>query len=205
MDTGVERPDEGTEDDYGPMVTVSGPPGCGATTVADMLADHLDCQHVSGGDIVRELAAERDMSLTQFLALADENDEIDRLVDRRLQSIAKAWGDSGKPFVLQSRLAGWLAGPDADFRVWLDAPTEVRMARKADDTETESELRVREVAEVGRFKSYYGIDATDRRFYDLHINTARWGPEMTLDVLLAGIESYDSDLDEGPFSTEVIV
>jgi len=202
---GVERPDDGSDDDYGPMVTISGPPGCGATTIADMLAEHLDCQHVSGGDIVRELAAERDMSLTQFLALADEDDEIDRLVDRRLQSIARAWGDSGKPFILQSRLAGWLAGPEADFRVWLEAPTEVRMTRKADDAETESELRVREVAEVGRFKSYYGIDAADRRFYDLHINTARWDPETTLRILLAGIDNYDSDADEGPFDTEVIV
>lgn len=201
----VDRPDGATDDDYGPMVTVSGPPGCGATTVADLLADSLDCQHVSGGDIVRELAAERDMGLTQFLALADENDEIDRVVDRRLQSIARAWGDSGKPFVLQSRLAGWLAGPAADFRVWLDAPTEVRMVRKAEGEETDSELRVREVSEIGRFKSYYGIDADDRSFYDLHLNTARWSPETTVDVILSGIEGYDPETDEGPFDTEVIV
>jgi cytidylate kinase len=194
-----------TDDTYGPLVTVSGPPGCGATTIGEGLARRLECQHVSGGDIVRELAAERDMGLTQFLALADEDDEIDRQVDRRLQSIVRAWGESDKPFVLQSRLAGWLAGQAADFRVWLDAPTEVRMARKAGGDETQSELRVREVAEVGRYKSYYGIDVSDRSFYDIHLNTARWDVETTLDVIEAGIDGYDPAADEGAFDTDLIV
>lgn len=184
------------------FVTVSGLPGCGATTVCERLAAALDCGYVSGGDIFRELAAERDMSLTQFGAKAQESEAIDRAIDRRLQTIAERWGAANKAFVLESRLAGWLAGNRADVRIWLSAPEEVRVARTADRDEMEAEMRVREVAEAGRYESYYGVDVTDQSFYDLSVNTARWDPETVTEILLTAIERYDPDGDEGAFLTE---
>lgn len=184
------------------FVTVSGLPGCGATTVCEQIAAALDCGYVSGGDIFRELAAERDMSLTQFGAKAQESETIDRAIDRRLQTIAERWGAANKAFILESRLAGWLAGNRADLRIWLAAPEEIRVARTADRDEMEAEMRVREVAEAGRYESYYGIDVTDQSFYDLSINTARWDPETVTEILLTAIERYDPDGDEGAFLTE---
>jgi cytidylate kinase len=183
------------------FVTVSGPPGCGATTLCEGLSTALDCGYVSGGDIFRELAAERDMSLSQLIAKADESDDIDRALDRRLRTIAEKWGAANKPFVLESRLAGWLAGNRADLRIWLDAPEEVRVDRTRDRDEMEAEMRVREVSEAGRYESYYGIDVTDQSFYDLRLNTARWSPDALLDVVLTAIEDYDPELDEGAFET----
>ena len=184
------------------FITVSGPPGCGATTVCEGLSAALDCGYVSGGDIFRELADDRDMSLSQLIAKTDETDEIDRALDRRLRTIAEKWGASNKAFVLESRLAGWLAGNRADLRVWLDAPDEVRVDRTQDRAEMEAEMRVREVSEAGRYRSYYGIDINDRSFYDLAINTARWSPEATLEMILSAVEEYDPEVDEGAFPTD---
>lgn len=184
------------------FITVSGPPGCGATTVVERLARALDCGYVSGGEIFRELAEERDMTLTQLIARADADEEIDRALDRRLRTIAERWGASNKAFILESRLAGWLAGNRADLRIWLDAPPEVRVERTADREEMESEMRVREVSESGRYESYYGIDVTDHSFYDLSINTARWSPETVVDLVLTAIERYDPGADEGAFETK---
>ena len=186
------------------FITVSGPPGCGATTVCEGLSAALDCGYVSGGDIFRELADDRGMSLSQLIAKTDETDEIDRALDQRLRTIAEKWGASNKPFVLESRLAGWLAGNRADLRIWLDAPEEVRVERTADREEMEAEMRVREVSEAGRYRSYYGIDVDDRSFYDLAINTARWSPEATLEMILSAIEEYDPEVDEGAFHTDDI-
>ena len=183
------------------FITVSGPPGCGATTVSEGIARALDCGHVSGGDIFRELAEERDMSLSQLIAKTDETDEIDRALDRRLRTIAEQWGASNKAFVLESRLAGWLAGNRADLRIWLDAPEEVRVARTRDREEMEAEMRVREVSEAGRYESYYDIDITDHSFYDLAVNTARWSPATLLDMVLTAVEQYDPEADEGAFPT----
>ncbi|MFC6824519.1 (d)CMP kinase [Halopelagius fulvigenes] len=184
------------------FITVSGPPGCGATTLCEGLSTALDCGFVSGGDIFRTLAEERDMSLSQLIAKTDESDEIDRALDRRLRTIAEKWGAANKAFILESRLAGWLAGNRADLRIWLDAPEEVRVDRTRDREEMEAEMRVREVSEAGRYESYYGIDVTDQSFYDLRLNTARWSPEALLNIVLAAVEEYDPETDEGAFGTE---
>ena len=183
------------------FITVSGPPGCGATTLCEGLSAALDCGWVSGGEVFRDIANERDMSLSQLTARASESDELDRAIDRRLRTIAEKWGSTNKAFVLESRLAGWLAGNRADLRIWLDAPEEVRLERTEDREERGAEMQVREVIESQRYESYYGIDLSDRSIYDLVINTARWSPGGTLDIVLRAIEEYDSQVDEGAFPT----
>lgn len=179
------------------FITVSGPSGSGLTTLCEGLAEALDCGHVSGGEVFRELAEERDMSLTQFIAKASESDEIDREIDRRLATIAEKWGTANKAFVLESRLAGWLAGNRADLRIWLDAPEEVRVARTSGREEMGAEMRVRDVIDTKRFEDYYDVDLSDRSIYDLTINTARWSPERTLEIVLNAVRAYDPELDEG--------
>ncbi|MFC4437720.1 MULTISPECIES: (d)CMP kinase [Natrialbaceae] len=186
------------------FITVSGPPGCGATTLCKRLADAMGCPYVSGGDIFRELAEDRELNLNQLTAKAEASDEIDRALDQRLQSIAEKWGMANKPFILESRLAGWLAGERADLRIWLDAPEDVRLERIEDRIETEAEMRVREVSEAGRYHSYYEIDIDDREFYDLHINTARWSKQGVFELVRTALEEYDPDIDEGAFSTPTV-
>lgn len=188
--------------DSGLFVTVSGPPGCGATTICERLSTALDCGYVNGGELFRRIAEERDMSLRQLIAKAQETDEIDRALDRRLRRIAEEWGAANKPFVLESRLAGWIAGNRADLRVWLDAPEDVRIERTADREEQAAEMRVREVAESSRYENYYGIDLDDRSFYDLSINTARWDPDAVVDIMLTAVDRYDQTADEGAFRTQ---
>ena len=183
------------------FITISGPPGCGGTTLTEALARALDCGYVSGGDIFRELADERGMGLSQLTAKAEETDAIDRAIDRRLRTIAEQWGMANKPFILESRLAGWLAGNRADLRIWLDAPEEVRVERTADRTEMDAEMRVRQISEIGRYEAYYGIDLTDRSLYDLVLNTARWGPTATFHIVAQAIEAYDPSADEGAVVT----
>jgi cytidylate kinase len=183
------------------FVTVSGPPGCGATTLSTRLGAAMDCPVVSGGDIFRELAAERGMTLTQLSARAQETDEIDRALDRHLRDVAERWGAANEPFVLQSRLAGRLAGDRADLRISLDAPAEVRKARLSDREETAAEMGVREVGEAGRYDAYYDVDVDNLAFYDLHCNTGRWDADGVFEIVRTAIERYDGEADEGAFET----
>ncbi|WP_276252997.1 (d)CMP kinase [Halomontanus rarus] len=187
------------------LLTVSGPPGSGKSTTAALLADTFDLEHVSGGDIFRQLADERDYTPLEFNKLAEENEEIDRDLDRRLREIARERDD----LVLESRLAGWLAGEHADFRFWLDAPAGVRGERIADredkdaDRATE-ETRAREASEAQRYQEYYGIDIEDLKIYDLSVNTARWEPDAVLDMLVTAVEEYDAAGDEGKYPVDGI-
>ena len=182
------------------LLTVSGPPGGGKSTTAGALADSFDLEHVSGGDIFRELAADRDMSLAEFNELAESEDDIDRALDRRLFEIAR----ERDGIVLESRLAGWLAADQADFRFWLDAPLGVRAARIADRegksvAVAREETREREASEALRYEEYYDIDVNDLSIYDLVVNTGRWNPDAILDVLATAVETYDPVADEGKY------
>jgi len=180
------------------LLTVSGPPGSGKSTTAELLADAFDLDHVSGGDIFSDLADERGYTPLEFNKLAEENDEIDRDLDRRLREIAVDADD----LVLESRLAGWLAGDQADFRFWLDAPARVRGERIAEREEKDpvratEETKAREASEAQRYEEYYGIDIRDLTIYDLSVNTARWEPDAVLDMLVTAVERYDAAGDEG--------
>ncbi|QHS17774.1 (d)CMP kinase [Halopenitus persicus] len=185
------------------LLTVSGPPGSGKSTTAVGLAEALDLEHVSGGDIFREMAAENDMTPVEFNEHAETDDRIDRDLDRRLREIATTRDD----VVLESRLAGWLAGDHADVRIWLDAPLDVRAARIADregkDVDrAREETRRREASEAKRYREYYDIDIEDLSIYDVVYNTARWGPEAVLESLVATVEAYEPALDEGKHPVE---
>ena len=180
------------------LLTISGPAGSGKSTVAAALAEELGYEHVSGGDIFRELAAERDLTPLELNRLAEEDDQIDRDLDRRLRELAASRED----LVLESRLAGWMAGDHADFRIWLDAPLSVRAERIA-DREDKSVERAREEttarsdSEALRYREYYGIDIEELGIYDLALNTARLSPETVLEVVLTAVRGYDAGADEG--------
>ena len=180
------------------LITISGPPGSGKSTVAGAVAEAFELDHVSGGDVFRGLAAERGLSLAEFNELAESDEAIDRDLDRRLRETARDEDD----VVVESRLSGWMAGEHADIKVWLDAPLSVRAARIADREETtvdraREETRIREESERKRYAEYYGIDFEDRSIYDLAVNTARWDAQAVTEVVDEAIARYDPAADEG--------
>lgn len=180
------------------LITVSGPPGGGKSTTAGRLAEYYGFDHVSGGDIFRSMAADRGISLAELNEQAETDRSIDIELDRRLAEVAR----TDTEVVLESRLAGWLAGAHADFRLWLDAPRSVRAARIAEREGTEhstamAATREREESEASRYRDYYDIDIGDRSIYDLVLNTGRWSPDAVHEVLTTAIDSHDPSTDEG--------
>jgi cytidylate kinase len=136
---------------------------------------------VSAGGVFREVARRRGLTVVQLNQLAEDDTTIDRDLDRLQAEMAR-----GGPCVVESRLSGWMV--EADLKVWLDAPLEVRAARvaaregqRSDDARRE--LLVREQSEWSRYKALYGIDKTDRAPYQLVIDTSRWDPEVLIDAL----------------------
>jgi len=185
------------------LVTISGPPGSGKSTVASTLADHLGYQHISGGDIFRGLAEERGMTLEEFNELAEDDPQIDKDLDRQLRETARNQDD----VVLESRLAGWMAGEYADIKIWLDAPMGVRARRIAEREDktpaaARAETEKRERSETQRYEEYYAIDFDDITIYDLSVNTARWGPDAVTDIVLDAVDAYQPERDEGPTPIE---
>ena len=174
------------------LVTVSGLPGSGTSTVATRVAQHLGVEHLDGGTVFRAIAAERGLSLHELSRLAENDERIDRALDDRLLERA-AKGD----VVLESRLAGWLvhnAGLAA-HAVWLACDEEQRAARVGGRdghhlAEAVEVNRTREASERLRYLQYYGIDLTDLSIYDLVLDTTSTPPADVVDRIVTSIGSH---------------
>jgi CMP/dCMP kinase len=158
-------------------VTVSGPPGSGTTTLARHLAKTHGFEMISAGEMFRQLARERGMTLAEFGTLAEKDVSIDAMIDARQKEVA-----AGRDrIVAEGRLSGWMV-EDADVRIWLQAPVATRARRIAErdgtDEYTARELALqREECEYTRYLHYYGIDIHDLSRYDLVLNSDLWDPE----------------------------
>ena len=158
-------------------VTVSGPPGSGTTTLARHLAKTHGFELISAGEMFRQMARERGMTLAEFGTLAEKDVSIDAMIDARQKEVA-----AGRDrIVAEGRLSGWMV-EDADVKIWLQAPVATRARRIAErdgtDEYTARELALqREECEHTRYLHYYGIDIRDLSRYDLVLNSDLWDPE----------------------------
>lgn len=158
-------------------ITVSGPPGSGTTTLARLIAEKHRFELVSAGEMFRDLAKERGLSVAEFGELAEKDITIDALIDVRQKEAAKARDN----IVVEGRLSGWMV-EDADLRIWLNAPIACRAKRIATrdgmDEYTARELTLqREESERTRYRSYYKIEIDDLSPYHLTMNSEIWSGE----------------------------
>lgn len=188
------------------IITISGFPKTGTTTVATDVAEQLDALHISGGKIFRAYASEHDMTLPEFSAYVNEHPDIDHEIDNSLDLIIEAFlDDYSEPIqshdylpdidvktpdvlVLESRLSGWLAGDNATLRTWLYAPLNVRAQRAADSDDTiestQEDIRSRQEDETMRYREWYDIDITDTSPYELMLNTDQLTIDETSDLII---------------------
>lgn len=168
------------------LITLSGLPGSGTSTVARAAASRLGLAHLDGGTVFRTLASEHGLSLSDFARLAEADESIDRSLDDRLLARARD-GD----VLLESRLAGWLAtrGEVDALRAWISCDDRERARRVAgrEGAELEAALAAnaeREASERTRYLGYYGIDLTDLSIYDLVIDSTATPPEEIVEQLV---------------------
>ena len=169
------------------LITISGLPGSGTTTVSRLVAAALHLDRVPGGEVFRQLAAESGMTLAEFGLHAQEHPEIDRELDARLEARAREGS-----CVIESRLAGWLATNAGllAVRAWIDCDEVVRAERVAarDGTTVEEARRdnaERTALEHARYVQAYGIDLEDRSPYDLILDSTATVATTLADQVIA--------------------
>jgi cytidylate kinase len=168
------------------LITISGLPGSGKTTVARLLSSRLGLPHVYAGDLYRKEAVERGVSLEEFNALSEHDHSIDRALDARMASYARQGN-----VILEGRLAAFIArqeGVDA-LKVWLSASDEVcarRVAqREGKDWQKVRQLNsVRQSSDAKRYRAIYGFDLNDTAIYDLVLNSDDQTPEALAEQIL---------------------
>ncbi|NOR47909.1 MAG: AAA family ATPase [Methanosarcinaceae archaeon] len=172
------------------LLSMSGLPGSGTTTVSKLLAEHYGVDLVNAGDVFRGLAKEHGMTLAEFGALAESDASIDVKIDERQKEIANTRDD----IILEGRLAGHMA--EKALKVWIKAPIDVRVKRISGregasfDVMLDETIR-REASEAVRYKEIYEIDIEDMSVYDLVIDSGKWDQFEIVKILMAAIETCD--------------
>src|SRR2546429_5149633 len=86
------------------LITISGLPGSGKTTVARLVAQELGLEHVYAGDLFRRQAEAAGLTLEEYARRAETDHSIDRRLDDAMRARARR-GDA----VLEGRLAAIVA------------------------------------------------------------------------------------------------
>ena len=171
------------------VITVSGPHGTGKSTYARVLAEELRLRYVCAGELFRDLARERGMSLESFSKYAASNPDVDHLIDERTREEAKKGG-----VVIDAQLAAWIVKDEADVKLLLLASDLVRFNRIAQRDHVsfefaKNETLAREENQRIRYKKYYGIDVSDLSIYNLRIDTGLHSIEYTRKSIVDAVRS----------------
>ena len=175
-------------------IVLSGLPAAGKTTVGGILCDILGFKFLGGGDILKEMAAERGFKVTgrewwdtpegvKFVKERESNPNFDKEVDRRLEEKIVKGG-----VVVTSYTAPWII--NAGFKVWLGGSivrrTE-RMARRdgTDIKDMRKVIQVRDSENSKLYKNLYNIDyGRDLSPFNLIVDTNEISPEEVADIII---------------------
>ena len=169
------------------IITISGAPGTGTSTLARSLSAEMKLRWVNSGDLFRKIAAEKNISVKDMNRLAEKGPEVDYLIDDAQKSMAKE--ASG---IFEGRLSGHLL--PADLKVLLKTEMRSRAERIAKREsklaeDAMQETRIREESEARRYKMYYNIDISDFSVYDLVVDTGKFDEAGTLAIVLAAVRA----------------
>ena len=156
--------------------------GTGTSTAAKNLSELLDIPFISAGDVFRQLAKEHDMTVLEFNEFAEGNDEIDIALDKRQAEIANNADD----LIVEGRISAFFV--EADYRVWLRAPDNIRAERISyrEDKSYETvmkEIKDRTASEKKRYQEIHNIDIDDMDIYDVIIDTGVSDEQETLNII----------------------
>ena len=173
-------------------IIISGPPAIGKTTIAKAITEEFGLTHLSGGDILKELAEEEGFKTggddwwdTQegmnFLSKRQENSEFDKKVDEKLK---KHFLDGN--VVITSYTLPWLV--EGGVKIWLEGSKENSAQRMTtrDNLSKDSALEIvqkRYQENKKIYKALYGFEfGEDLSVFDKVIETDGLNASQVLDI-----------------------
>jgi len=182
------------------IITISGVPGSGKTTVAKILSEKLGMPFYSMGGLRAKLAEERKISIDELNAIG----EIDPTTDTSVDEYQRELGKTTDNFIVEGRLS-WYFIPHS-FKVFLSCDLDEAARRIYDSRkhtkgredepmyrnveDTRRIIEERTASDVRRYASIYGVDYREPGHYDLVIDTTKLpGPEATAEAVLEQIKA----------------
>ncbi|MDO8240607.1 MAG: AAA family ATPase [Candidatus Moranbacteria bacterium] len=164
------------------IISLNGQEGSGKSTIATMLAEKLNIPRFYMGQIFRDMAAEKGMTLPEFRKVCDQDPSIDRKVDDYVTALP----EKNSSFVIESRTA-WHFIPQS-IKIYLQVDSKIAAERifknlseknnRGNEDATldcveniEQSILKRRAEDSERYFSFYGIRQDEVSNYDLVVNT----------------------------------
>jgi len=174
-------------------VTISGHPGSGTSTLVEGLTKHFSWISINGGQIFRNEAKERGMTLAEFGKLCADDESVDLRLDEKLRTYIS----DNSTNIIESRLAGWWAYKlkSESVRIWLNV-SEYERARRVTVREGNtideaiSANKARLLVDDKRYQKMYGLVPDDPTPYTHIIDATDISAGQVLDevIKILGVE-----------------
>ena len=181
------------------IITLSGSPGSGKSTVAKKLASRLGYKRYYMGEIWRLKAKEKGLTLAEYQKLGEKDNSTDREVDEYMKQLAEKEDN----LVIESRTAFHFL--PHSLKIFLDIEENEGAKRilkdlklnpdrnEGRDLKTLKDVlkvnRARRKCDQLRYQKYYQIDLFNPRNYDLVLDTTNLNPEEELEAVWQFVKS----------------
>jgi predicted cytidylate kinase len=166
-------------------ILLSGLSGTGSTTAARRIAADLGLDYIYGGQIFRNMAVERGISLEDLAELLEYDPATESEIDQRLI----AAGIANDNILIEGRTIGWIFPRDIPaIRIWLTCNLQERLRRvqgREHHPRSAENLLRREASDNRRYRALYGIEPEDYSPFDLVLDTTN----LSVDEVVRHIES----------------
>ena len=178
------------------IISLTGMPGSGKSTIAKLLSQKLSVPWYSVGDLRGKMAKEHGMTIDELNTLG----ETEAFTDKDVDEYQTKLGFGNESFIIDGRLS-WHFIPQS-LKVFLSVDPDIAAARifgaskagkRADEKAYTSSAEVKQAiadrvaSDQLRYQKYYQIDYLDLKNYDLIIDTTRLTPEMIVRQILSKI------------------
>ena len=182
------------------IISISGYPGSGKSTVRGILAMRLGYKEYSIGDLRGKLAIERGLTIDELNALG----EIESWTDKDVDEYQRKLGEIEDNFVIDGRTSFYFI-PNS-FKVFLKVDVEegarrIMMSHRPDEPFVDSlskkveQIKARVESDCRRYMQYYGVDMSDESVFDMVIDTTNQLPDKVADQILDAVKLTTKFLD----------
>jgi len=187
------------------IISISGLPGSGKSTVAKMLAEKLSFERIYMGGILRKIADQKGITILELMKQAETDSSIDEEADKMVTD----FGRTKDNFIIESRTAFHFIPESLKIfvkvdlkegagRIFQDLQKEERNEEeKASSVDSlYKKLKERTDIDNGRYQKYYGIDFLDESNYDLVVDSTDLSPEEVVNKIMVEVEKLKEQENE---------